>query len=80
MSHKARHTTVVRGTFYYNRRVPRHAVDGFGRKAVRCMIGKDEGVALAVSSALSAELETIWNTDHVKPIDLERLVERRIMI
>lgn len=76
MSHKVRHTTVVRGTFCYNRRVPAHAIEGFGQRVVRCALGKDEDVAVMTSEGLSAELETVWSADTVRPISVEHIVAR----
>lgn len=50
-----RHATVVRGPVCYYWRVPAHAADGFGQRAVRYVSGRDEDDAQAVAAVLSAE-------------------------
>lgn len=53
MSHKVRHTTPVRETYYYNRRVPSRAVSGFGQRAVRLPLSYDAAQVSTLSEALT---------------------------
>ncbi len=54
-----RHTTTINGHLYYNRRVPRHAVDAFGPR-VRVRI-KD----FAEADRLTRRLNDTWAEDHI---------------
>lgn len=64
-----RHTTTINGHLYYNRRVPRHAVDAFGPQ-VRIRI-KD----FAEADRLTRRLNDIWAEDHIEASpDLQTLL------
>ncbi|MBF9059750.1 hypothetical protein HKCCSP123_11205, partial [Rhodobacterales bacterium HKCCSP123] len=76
MTHKIRHTTLVRGTYHYNRRVPEQAVEGFGIRYVRTALSQDPDEAAMLSEAMSSALEDIWSSPRVRPIDVEALVQR----
>jgi hypothetical protein len=55
-----RHTTTINGQLYYNRRVPRHAVDAFGPQ-VRIRI-KD----FVEADRLTRRINDIWAEDHIE--------------
>ena len=55
-----RHTTTINGHLYYNRRVPRHAVDAFGPH-VRVRIRN-----FAEADRLTRRLNDIWAEDHIE--------------
>jgi integrase len=64
-----RHTTTINGHLYYNRRVPRHAIDAFGPQ-VRIRI-KD----FAEADRLTRRLNDIWAEDHIEASpDLQTLL------
>jgi integrase len=68
-SEPTRHTTTINGHLYYNRRVPRHAVDAFGPQ-VRVRI-KD----FAEAERLTRRLNDIWAEDHIEvSTDLQALL------
>ena len=48
------------GTYYYNRRVPKHAVDSYGQ-FIRQALSKDPSEAEAFSKRLSDVLEGAWS-------------------
>ena len=48
------------GTYYYNRRVPKHAVDSYGQ-FIRQALSKDPLEAEAFSKRLSDVLEGAWS-------------------
>ena len=55
-----RHTTTINGHLYYNRRVPKHAINAFGPQ-VRIRI-KD----FAEADRLTRRLNNIWAEDHIE--------------
>ena len=64
-----RHTTTINGHLYYNRRVPRHAVNAFGPQ-VRLRI-KD----FVEADRLTRRLNDIWAEDHIEASpDLQTLL------
>lgn len=76
MSHKIPHTTLRTDTYYYNRRVPRHAVEGFGMKAVQVALGKNYDEVHLLAAALTDALDELWGVDPVYPVCLQSLLER----
>ncbi|TCM84587.1 tyrosine-type recombinase/integrase [Rhodovulum steppense] len=76
MIHKIRHTTLVRGTYHYNRRVPDHAVEGFGSRYVRLPLSRDTEQAAMLAEGLSSALDGIWSSPSVRPVDVNKLLER----
>lgn len=55
-----RHTTTINGHLYYNRRVPKHAVDAFGPQ-VRIRIKN-----FVEADRLTRRLNDIWAEDHIE--------------
>ena len=53
------YTICRHGTYYYNRRVPKHAVDTYG-KFIRYPLSSDPQSATISSERLSNALETSW--------------------
>ncbi|MEW9920487.1 tyrosine-type recombinase/integrase [Marimonas sp. MJW-29] len=63
------------GTFYYNRRVPKHAVEAYGQ-FIRQALSQDPDEAAAYAERLSNVLEASWvNPSCVKPVDVAAVVE-----
>ena len=63
------------GTYYYNRRVPKHAVDSYGQ-FIRLALSKDSLEAEAFSKRLGYVLEASWsNTTKKQPVDLVTIIE-----
>ena len=58
-------------TYYYNRRVPIHAVNSYVR-FIRQALSKDTLEAEALSKRLSNVLEGSWsNTTSIQPVDIQ---------
>jgi integrase len=57
------HTICRHGTYYYNRRVPKHAVISYG-KFIRHSLSSDPLVAAISAERLSAVLEKSWKSKH----------------
>ena len=76
MSYKIPHTTLRSGTYYYNRRVPQHAVEGFGMGAVQVSLGKDQDEVGPLAAALTGALNELWAADPVHPVSIQPLLER----
>ena len=57
------YTICRHGTYYYNRRVPKHAVDTYG-KFIRYPLSSDPQSATISSERLSNALEASWRTKH----------------
>ena len=57
------YTICRHGTYYYNRRVPKHAVDTYG-KFIRYPLSSDPQSATISSERLSNALEPSWKTVH----------------
>ncbi|MGA1081337.1 MAG: DUF6538 domain-containing protein [Steroidobacteraceae bacterium] len=49
------------GTYYYNRRVPKHAVDAYGA-TVRVKLSQDRGGATELAKALTVQLDQAWSS------------------
>jgi integrase len=63
------------GTFYYNRRVPKHAVDAYGA-TVRIKLSHDREEASELAKALSAKLDQAWSSGSLKRVvDVKALLE-----
>lgn len=63
------------GTFYYNRRVPKHAVAAYGQ-FIRQALSKDEEEAQAYAERLSNVLEASWcRKTNISPVDVSAVVE-----
>ncbi|MDU8911966.1 tyrosine-type recombinase/integrase [Aestuariicoccus sp. MJ-SS9] len=74
MSH-IQYTIQRSGTYYYNRRVPKHAVETYGR-FIRQALSKDRDEAEAYAKRLSNVLEGSWcGQSSVKPVDVASVVE-----
>lgn len=74
MSH-IRYTMCRSGTFYYNRRVPKHAVSSYGAY-IRQALSKDPDEAQAYAERLSNVLEASWCQNNCKsPVDVVSVVE-----
>lgn len=80
--HTSRHTTAEKqphilhrnGSFYYNRRVPKHAVGAFGT-SLRIWLSRDREEAGAISSELSKRLESLWSNPRLtSEVDLKAIV------
>jgi integrase len=69
-----RYTILRSGTHYYNRRVPKHAVESYG-SFIRLALSEDEHLAEVMAERLSQALEASWrNADRVTPVCLEHIV------
>ena len=63
------------GTYYYNRRVPKHAVDSYGQ-FIRLALSKETLEAEALAKRLGYVLEASWsNTTKKQPVDLVTIIE-----
>ena len=63
------------GTYYYNRRVPIHAVDSYGQ-FIRQVLSKDALKAEALSKRLSNVLEGAWSaTTDTPPVNISTIIE-----
>lgn len=63
------------GTFYYNRRVPKHAVGAYGQ-FIRHALSKDGDEAQAYAERLSNVLEASWcGKTNISPVDVSAVVE-----
>jgi len=63
------------GTYYYNRRVPKHAVGIYGQ-FIRLALSKDENEAESYSKRLSTVLDGSWGgSQHVVPVDFVSVLE-----
>ena len=76
MSYKFTHTTLRSGTYYYNRRVPRQAVEAFGMGAVQVSLGKNKDEVGPLAAALTDALDELWSADPVHPVSVQSLLER----
>ena len=57
------YTICRHGTYYYNRRVPKHAVDLYG-SFIRYGLSSDPVVATTYAKRLSEVLEICWQSKH----------------
>mgnify|MGYP003119443794 CR=1 FL=1 len=74
MSH-IRYTISRIGTFYYNRRVPKHAVSAYGL-FIRVALTRERHEAKAYAERLSAVLEASWRSKHpVNSINIPAVIE-----
>ncbi|MDP4071478.1 Tyrosine recombinase XerC [Rhodobacteraceae bacterium IMCC1909] len=74
MSH-IQYTISRSGTYYYNRRVPKHAVDSYGQ-FIRQALSKDPLEAEAFSKRLSDVLEGAWSaTADTPPVNISTIIE-----
>lgn len=74
MSH-IQYTICRSGTFYYNRRVPKHAVGAYGLY-IRQALSKDRDEAQAYAERLSSVLEASWCQNTCKsPVNVVSVVE-----
>ena len=63
------------GTYYYNRRVPKHAVNSYGQ-FIRQALSKDPLKAEALSKRLSDVLEGAWSaTTDAPPVNISTIIE-----
>lgn len=74
MTHNPPHTIIRHGSYVYNRRVPKSAQSGFGKKFARVHIGRDLEVAKQLASGLTQKLDEIWASPIVASVDLTSLV------
>ncbi|MDA8986907.1 phage integrase SAM-like domain-containing protein [Planktomarina temperata] len=74
MSH-IQYTIFRSGTYYYNRRVPKHAVNSYG-PFIRQALSKDPLEAEAFSKRLSDVLEGAWSaTTDTPPVNISTIIE-----
>ena len=74
MSH-IQYTLCRSGRYYYNRRVPKHAVQAYG-SFIRLALSKDPVEAEAYAKRLGNVLEGAWsNTSRVQPVDMAEIIE-----
>ena len=74
MSH-IQYTICRSGTYYYNRRVPSHAVDAYG-SFIRQALSKCPDEAAEYAKRLSYLLEASWSkTTRIQPVDLATIIE-----
>ena len=74
MSH-IQYTICRSGTYYYNRRVPKHAVEGYGQ-FIRQALSQDLLEAEAFSKRLSNVLEGAWNAKtNAPPVSISAIIE-----
>ena len=63
------------GTYYYNRRVPSHAVEAYG-SFIRQALSKCPGEAAEYAKRLGYVLEASWgNTTSIQPVDVANIIE-----
>ena len=63
------------GTYYYNRRVPSHAVDAYG-PFIRQALSKCPDEAAQFAKRLGYVLEASWsNTTIIQPVDVATIIE-----
>jgi integrase len=63
------------GTYYYNRRVPSHAVEAYG-SFIRQALSKCPDEAAEYAKRLSYVLEASWcNTTRIQPVDFATIIE-----
>ena len=63
------------GTYYYNRRVPSHAVDAYG-SFIRQALSRCPDEAAEYAKRLSYVLEASWNnTTRIRPVDVATIIE-----
>ena len=76
MSH-IQYTICRSGSYYYNRRVPKHAVQSYG-KFIRCILSTDIHEAKAYAERLSFVLEGSWSGSSVNyKVDIPAIIRRR---
>ena len=69
------YTICRHGTYYYNRRVPKHAVGLYGN-LIRHTLSSDSKTATISSERLSDVLETSWKSKHsVSVINISAVLE-----
>ena len=74
MSH-IQYTLCRSGRYYYNRRVPKHAVQSYG-SFIRLALSKDASEAAAYAKRLGNVLEGAWsNTFRLPPVDKAGIIE-----
>ena len=74
MSH-IQYTICRSGTYYYNRRVPKHAVESYGQ-FIRQVLSKDPLEAEAFSIRLSNVLEGAWSAKtNAPPVSISTIIE-----
>ena len=74
MSH-IQYTICRSGTYYYNRRVPKHAVSAYGY-FIRHSLSQCPEEAAEYAKRLSDVLEASWrNTSRVQPVDVPTIIE-----
>jgi len=74
MSH-IQYTICRSGTYYYNRRVPKHAVEGYGQ-FIRQALSQDPLEAEAFSKRLSDVLDGAWNAKtNAPPVSVATIIE-----
>ena len=62
------------GTYYYNRRVPKHAVNSYG-PFIRQALSKDTLEAEALAKRLSDVLEGAWSaTTDATPVNISTII------
>ena len=68
--------TICRSSrYYYNRRVPKHAVQAYG-SFIRLALSKDPIEAAAYAKRLGNVLEGAWsNTSRIQPVDVAGIIE-----
>ena len=73
MSH-IQYTLWRSGRYYYNRRVPKHAVQAYG-SFIRLALSKDPVEAAAYAKRLGYVLEGSWNnTTSIQPVDIPNIL------
>ena len=74
MSH-IQYTICRSGTYYYNRRVPSHAVEAYG-SFIRQALSKCPDEAAEYAKRLGYVLEASWsNTTRIEPVDVATIIE-----
>ena len=74
MSH-IQYTLSRSGRYYYNRRVPKHAVQSYG-SFIRLALSKDPVEAAAYAKRLGYVLEGAWsNPSRLQPVDMAGIIE-----
>ena len=74
MSH-IQYTICRSGTYYYNRRVPSHAVEAYG-SFIRQALSKCPDEAAEYAKRLGYVLEASWsNTTRIQPVDVATIIE-----
>jgi len=81
--HTSKHTNdkqtpylmVRNGSYYFNRRVPKHAVDAFGG-FIRVRLSRNRADAEKIAENLSGRLEVLWENESLTVgVDLDALVQ-----